>query len=559
MSEDKILGQLLIAEGIKKFSSEHRDLSYMLNWLNMRLSAAHIKSAFETQNYISKQKQESVFNRFKSALSQCEAKETYLEEINQTALDIIEKLQSSKSVHECVLKFEKPEKYNIPHITSAQRHCFRLCNNFFRWKPIRVIKKRYRLLRRRSKPIRGVEKQIHQAEIQKLKEDVRSFQHLFNSSQKDVWLIGERDGQARDCGYALFEYLAENHPELEAYYLIDTQLPDFKKVKTLGNWVPLFSPEHTKLFFQATHLICTHSRGTLSPWANSTKTVISNYFPEYDQKKYVMIQHGINVGNFTSHFHKSNTINANFSLLVSGAQPEFEFMKQNFGYQNDEVVYTGLARYDRLFHNMVDAKDEIRNILVMPTWRANVVSPSWRKVKIHNDIVFLKSEYYKSWIDFLNSDDVLEILKDRKIRLYFYPHPEVQPYIKYFISRSENVTICEDKKYDLPHLIDMSDMLITDYSSVFFDFAYANKPILHYHFDYEDFYAKHYSKGYFDFKMDAMGEIATSLPELTSLLLKTVTKNTRNENIYAERRQRFFPLRDNKNCQRIVRAIRNIT
>lgn len=47
-------------------------------------------------------------------------------------------------------------------------------------------------------------------------------------------------------------------------------------------------------------------------------------------------------------------------------------------------------------------------------------------------------------------------------------------------------------------------MMITDYSSVAFEFAYLRKPIVYYQFDKKAFFEKHtYRKGYFDYeKMD---------------------------------------------------------
>ena len=41
--------------------------------------------------------------------------------------------------------------------------------------------------------------------------------------------------------------------------------------------------------------------------------------------------------------------------------------------------------------------------------------------------------------------------------------------------------------------------MITDYSSVFFDFAYMKKPLAYWQFDSERFFAEQYGKGYFKF------------------------------------------------------------
>ena len=51
----------------------------------------------------------------------------------------------------------------------------------------------------------------------------------------EIWLISERPDQARDNGYCFFKYLRENHPEVQAYYLIDVNADDYKKIKRHGN------------------------------------------------------------------------------------------------------------------------------------------------------------------------------------------------------------------------------------------------------------------------------------------------------------------------------------
>ena len=52
-----------------------------------------------------------------------------------------------------------------------------------------------------------------------------------------------------------------------------------------------------------------------------------------------------------------------------------------------------------------------------------------------------------------------------------------------------------------------SSMLITDYSSVFFDVAYMHKPIIYYQFDRDAFRQGHYQEGYFSYD-DGFGPVA---------------------------------------------------
>ena len=55
--------------------------------------------------------------------------------------------------------------------------------------------------------------------------------------KKDIWLICEKITEARDNGYHFFKYVKENHPEVNAYYVIAKGSPDSEKVNHYGNIV----------------------------------------------------------------------------------------------------------------------------------------------------------------------------------------------------------------------------------------------------------------------------------------------------------------------------------
>ena len=101
------------------------------------------------------------------------------------------------------------------------------------------------------------------------------------------------------------------------------------------------------------------------------------------------------------------------------------------------------------------------------------------------------------------------------------------------------------------------DMIITDYSSVVFDVAYQYKPIMCYQFDKELFEKGQYAKGYFDW------ETSNLLKQTTNLngLLKLIKQEHRNKyQIDPETKKaidEFFPIRDNKNCERVYNFIKN--
>ena len=100
-----------------------------------------------------------------------------------------------------------------------------------------------------------------------------------------------------------------------------------------------------------------------------------------------------------------------------------------------------------------------------------------------------------------------------------------------------------------------SALLVTDHSSVFFDFAYMRKPLLFFQFDNDEYYASHYQKGYFDFERDGFGKVSYTAPDLVDSLIESIENGVVLTEEYNKRIDRFFPLYDCKNCERIYDEI----
>lgn len=95
------------------------------------------------------------------------------------------------------------------------------------------------------------------------------------------------------------------------------------------------------------------------------------------------------------------------------------------------------------------------------------------------------------------------------------------PNVKKIVSEIENSSIFIDvSKYnDIHELYIASDILITDYSSVFFDYSLLKKPMIFYPYDYEHY--KNEDRGfYFEYGEIVPGPIVYTSEELLQLLLK---------------------------------------
>ena len=108
----------------------------------------------------------------------------------------------------------------------------------------------------------------------------------------------------------------------------------------------------------------------------------------------------------------------------------------------------------------------------------------------------------------------------------------------------------------LPSIIDCylaADILITDYSSVMFDFAILDKPIIIYADDWESYRE---SRGtYFDLLKQPPGAVALNQGELTDILTQRRYCDESARELQSEFRRRFCSLDDGHAAENVIRRV----
>lgn len=351
--------------------------------------------------------------------------------------------------------------------------------------------------------------------------------------KKHIWLICERGNDARDNGYHMFRYLRKEHPEINAYYVITGDSVYLDKVSGLGNVVHPHTLDYWLKYISAEKILTAFD--PLTPTGNKR---FAEYVAVKSRQKTIFLQHGI-IANDMPYYYKEQS---RFDMFICGAKPEYDFVSQNFHYTDGEVRYTGLARFDAL-HNI----SPIRQILIMPTWRRWLSELSGEEVK--------ESEYVRRWNSLLNSPELAGITKRYDVKVVFYPHQMMQKFVGLFSSDNPMVEIADCKTRDVQTLLKESALLITDASSIHFDFAYMKKPLLYYQFDEDRFFKEHYEHGYFDFDKMGFGPKVNSEEELLADIEKYASDDFRQSPEYSKRIEGFFPLYDSHNCERIFKEI----
>lgn len=353
-------------------------------------------------------------------------------------------------------------------------------------------------------------------------------------NKKELWLICENENMARDNGYTFYRYMEKKHPETKCYYAISFKCEDFSKFsKEDSHLIKWRSIKHYFYYMSATKNLSSHKEGN----PNQTLfTILHLYLNLYNNR--VFLQHGITKDDAAMFYYK----NTKFKNFICGARREYEFISEKFGYPNENVNYTGFARFDNL-HNY-KTKNQI---LLIPTWRR------WFEL-LSDEKSFVESEYYKKWQSVLNNEKLIKVLKKYKIDFVFYPHAQMKKFINSF-KCDEKIKIINNE-VDIQCLLKESKLMITDYSSVYMDFAYMKKPVAYYQFDYAEYRKSHFKEGYFSYENDGFGPVFNDEEKLVDYIIKNIENEFKLEKKYQKRMENFFEINDAKNCDRIYSLLK---
>lgn len=404
----------------------------------------------------------------------------------------------------------------------------------------------------------GTTSAVHGLSTQLKKMRIRDWQGLFllaaaffpgkiwKLAHNNIWVISEYEDLARDNGYWFFKFVRENHKEIEAYYPLSASSPDYEKVKRIGNVVGFESFKHYCLFWAANKYIGT-TKCFGFPYRRICEDLVQWNLHGF---QYVFLNHGYTRG-YSSIVDAKET---NYDMIITCGEQDSKVIIEENGQPEYKVKCLGYARHDSLNDEMLDRKQ----ILVMPTWRRwlnNPITANLEEVE-RNERLFLESDYYKKYSNLINNQELISLLEDKDLHLVFYLHEYAQTYSHLFKSKSDRIVIGTNENYDIQQLLKQSVVLITDYSSVCYDFAYMHKPVVYYQFDFDEFEEKQYASGdSFSYDANGFGRRFFDEGSVIEELKQLYENNFKMPEVYVKRADVFFKYHDANNCSRIFDAI----
>lgn len=342
---------------------------------------------------------------------------------------------------------------------------------------------------------------------------------------KRIWLFQGREDVEDDNAKQLFIHSIKQNDEIKKYYVSSKHGDDYKAMKSIDkNIVPINSFKNKFLYLFAEKII---SSRVNHKWLNPFHNHKHPYNNGYLTVQKCFLQNGVIKEDLSNRFRK---FYQNLHLFLTSSDYERDFIRgDNFNYDDEVVQAFGLPKYDNLEFDV--AKKEI---LVYSIWRRPLI----------NEAFFIKSDYYSRLNSFLNNERLLRAAEKHGYKIVFRPPDEIIPFLDSFTIKPEVEVNIHDSDYAI---FKNSAVLITDYSSVCFEFSFLKKPVIYYQHEND----AHQEDGYFDYETMGFGDVIDNEESLVDKVIEYMENDCVMEEKYKERADDFFKYNDQKNSARI--------
>ncbi|MBR2839194.1 MAG: CDP-glycerol glycerophosphotransferase family protein [Kiritimatiellae bacterium] len=363
--------------------------------------------------------------------------------------------------------------------------------------------------------------------------------------RRPLWLCSDRFNKADDNGRAFFEFL--NSGDMKGHgpdsvFAVESTCSDYSELKGVGRVVNASGWRYKLTFLTADYVISAyHTKAQRMPFSERSIAYLKPYCL---RPRFVYLRHGISMNDV------SKTVGRQFDnarIMISSAPREYQSVLDGaYGYTERELKLCGLTRYDKLYD------DRKGKVTIMPTWRKSLA----RRVgayefRLSRD--FGESPFCQAYRSLLSHPLVVGACRRRGLTLQVMLHPNIAGAHRFFedIPGVEVLPLTESYR----KIFAETDLMVTDYSSVAFDFAYLKKPVLYFQFDQADFFGGQYGHGYYDYAKDGFGEVETELDAMAGRIAEYIDGGCRMKPEYQKRVDSFFAFSDKGSCRRVYEAM----
>ncbi len=359
-----------------------------------------------------------------------------------------------------------------------------------------------------------------------------------------IWVYYDKSYKAGDNGEYAIKYAVTQDDGIEKVYFIEKDSKDGERLIKEGyKVVEPGSNEGALYALFAEVIFMTHIPPFLKLGFKKDKLI---YFRDLLSPKIIRMYHGYPITRSSSYAQMGS--NAAAVVVASNYERELYTNEDNC-FKDEQIIPSGNPRYDDLID---DSKNQV---LIAPTWRPALVGKTAPNGKTEYNPKFKESSFYLLYNKVLTDEKLLTVARRKgyKIKLFFHPKFEAQTVDFETTDVVEALSPTEDMDYVT--IMKQSNLMVTDFSSVQYDFAYMRKPVVY----YQDTVLPYWRITNFDYENIGFGEICRSADELIDVLCDYIENDCKIREEYKDRYESFFVQSDRQSAGRLYEAVRKLT
>ena len=316
--------------------------------------------------------------------------------------------------------------------------------------------------------------------------------------KKCIWLFGAHQNRYAENSKALYEYVSTHSEKIQAVWITDDK--DLCKDLSSRGFLAYRRWSLKGLFYSlsAKYYFYNVYSDDINFYTSGGVTLVNLWHGiplkqiEFDIKKGPLRKMFNSRISFVYAFFKPYIFhNPNFVLSTSSLVSSL--LSSAFRVSPNQCLEFGYPRCDTLFSNIYSKIDvKSKTIVYIPTWRSEDKNFLATAIK---DFILLNEQ-----------------LKKNNYKLIIKLHPNTKE-----VYENYSCISFYSEKMDVNELLKSSDFLMTDYSSVYFDYLHLDREIIFYAFDYEK-YLKEDRELYFNYEEVTPGEKVYTFESLVKLL-----------------------------------------
>ncbi|MFT9427804.1 MAG: CDP-glycerol glycerophosphotransferase family protein [Sporolactobacillus sp.] len=360
--------------------------------------------------------------------------------------------------------------------------------------------------------------------------------------KKNLVMFESFFGRQYSCNpRAIYEYMRDQHSDFQ---LLWSASPKYTEIFE-AHGVPYVKRFSFKWLYYMTRANYWVINVRLPLWmAKPAHTIYLQTWHGTPLKRLAMDMEEVHMPGTTVEKYKANFLaeSARWDYLISPNAYSSEIFARAFGF-HQEMLETGYPRNDFLYQaNNEAAMNKIKAqyglpldkkiLLYAPTWRDNQFYGKGRyKFDLDLDLDYMRHEI---------GDEYIIIMR-----------------MHYLIADNLDLSEYEGFAYDFSHHEDIrelyliSDILITDYSSVFFDYANLRRPMIFFAYDIDD-YRDNLRGFYFDFERTAPGPIVKTTAEVIAAVREIAQAGFLVSDHFDAFVEKFCALEDGSSSQKVA-------